>query len=151
VDARPKAGQDENHIVGHAASAQLTTGPNVVIRLLTADDPDQAARAKSLFEHETIRLAKTVILETEWVLRRLYGFGRGQVVAALTALVALLNGRCEDEAGVVAALEWTTRGLDFADALHLASARSATAITTFDADLVRRAGSAAAGIAVTAL
>src|SRR5262249_8375825 len=26
VDARPKAGQDENHIVGHAASAQLTTG-----------------------------------------------------------------------------------------------------------------------------
>jgi mRNA interferase HigB len=27
VDARPKAGQDENHIVGHAASAQLTTGP----------------------------------------------------------------------------------------------------------------------------
>ena len=27
MDARPKAGQDENHIVGHAASAQLTTGP----------------------------------------------------------------------------------------------------------------------------
>jgi predicted nucleic acid-binding protein len=71
-----------------------------------------------------------------------------QVAAALTALVALPNVRCEDEPAVVAALEWATHGLDFADALHLASARSANAFVTFDADLVRRAGSVAIGIAV---
>jgi predicted nucleic acid-binding protein len=66
-------------------------------------------------------------------------------------LVALPNVRCEDEAAVVAALEWSTSGLDFADALRLASARSANAFATFDADLVRRAASVATGIAVTAL
>jgi predicted nucleic acid-binding protein len=131
--------------------AETAVDTNVVIRLLTGDDPDQAARARALFENETVRLPKTVALESEWVLRRLYGFDRGGVAAALTALVALPNVRCEDEAAVVAALEWATSGLDFADALHLASARSATAFATFDADLVRRAGSVAAGIAVRAL
>jgi predicted nucleic acid-binding protein len=131
--------------------AEIAVDTNIVIRLLTGDDPRQAPRARTLFENSAVRLPKTVVLETEWVLRRLYGFGRDQVAAALTALVALPNVRCEDEAAIVAALEWAMSGLDFADALHLASARSANPFATFDADLVRRAGSVAAGVAVTAL
>ena len=123
----------------------------MVIRLLTGDDPAQAAKARALFEHEVIGLPKTVVLESEWVLRRLYGFGRGEVAAALTALVSLPNVRCEDEAAVVTALEWATGGLDFADALHLASAGSANAFATFDADLVKRAATIATGIAVMAI
>jgi predicted nucleic-acid-binding protein len=129
----------------------IAVDTNVVVRLLTGDDQDQAARAKALFEAETIWLPKTVMLETEWVLRRLYALGRGQVVEALTALAALPNVRCEDEAAIVEALRWATEGLDFADALHLASAGSAEGFATFDADLVKRAKSAATGIAVTAL
>jgi predicted nucleic acid-binding protein len=67
-----------------------------------------------LFENDAICLLKTVVLETEWILRKLCGF-------------------------------------DFADALHLASARSPNVFTTFDADLVRRAVPVAIGIAVRAL
>jgi predicted nucleic acid-binding protein len=131
--------------------AVIAVDTNVVIRLLTGDDPGQAARARTLFENEAVRLPKTVVLETEWVLRRLYGFAQDQVAAALTALVALPNVRCEDEAAVVAALEWAKNGLDFADALHLASARSANTFATFDAELASRAAAIATGITVTAL
>lgn len=131
--------------------AAIAVDTNVVVRLLTEDDPNQAAKAKALFANETVRLPKTVLLESEWVLRRLYGFARGEVAEALTALAALPNVRCEDEASVVAALEWAADGLDFADALHLASAQPASAFATFDSDLVKRACAVATGVPVTAL
>jgi predicted nucleic acid-binding protein len=129
----------------------IAVDTNVVIRLLTGDDPDQAMRAKRSFEAETIWLPKTVMLEAEWVLRRLHGLARGRVVEALTALAALPNVRCDDEAAIIEALRCATRGMDFADALHLASARSAKGFATFDTDLVRRARSAPTGIAVLAI
>jgi predicted nucleic-acid-binding protein len=47
---------------------------NILVRLLTGDDPKQAAAARSLFASEQIWIAKTVLLETGWVLRSLYGF-----------------------------------------------------------------------------
>ena len=71
----------------------IAVDTNVVIRLLTGDDQDQATRARELFETETIWLPKTVILEAEWVLRRLYGLAKGRVAEALTALAALPNVR----------------------------------------------------------
>jgi predicted nucleic-acid-binding protein len=44
---------------------------DIVVRLLTADDPRQTDRTRRLFEAETIFLAKTVLLATRWVLRRM--------------------------------------------------------------------------------
>jgi predicted nucleic-acid-binding protein len=131
--------------------AATAVDTNVVIRLLTGDNPGQAAKARSLFENGAIWLAKTVVLESHWVLRRLYGFERSRVAETLLRLVALPNVRCEDEAAVVTALEWATERLDFADALHLASAGPASTFATFNADLVNRAGTIAKGVIAKAL
>jgi predicted nucleic-acid-binding protein len=112
---------------------------NVVVRLLIEDDPAQAKRARYLFERETILVPTTVLLEAEWVLRRLYGLDVIRIIDALTALIALPNVRCEHFGTVAAALDWTRAGLDFADALHLAGGRAADHFVTFDAKLVKRA------------
>ena len=56
---------------------------NVLVRLLTGDEPAQTARARAIFERETVLLAKTVILESEWVLRRRYRFGSARIADAL--------------------------------------------------------------------
>ncbi|HQR53033.1 MAG TPA: type II toxin-antitoxin system VapC family toxin [Burkholderiales bacterium] len=117
----------------------VSVDTNVVIRLLTEDDPAQAKRARSLFERETILVPTTVLLEAEWVLRRLYGLDVIRIVNAFTALIALPNVRCEHYGTVVAALDWTRAGLDFADALHLAGGRAAEHFVTFDSKLVKRA------------
>ena len=129
----------------------IAVDTNVVVCLLTGDDHRQAVRAKRLFEAEEIWLPKTVMLESEWVLRRLYRRDRGQVVEALIALAALPNVTCEDEAAVNDALDWALGGLDFADALHLASAGSSRGFATFDGKLAKRSKSVSAKIVVTKL
>ena len=117
----------------------LAVDTNVVVRFLTGDDPSQAARARTIFQRETVLLAKTVLLETEWVLRSLYRFEAVRIIDALTSLIALQNVVCENLESVVNAIEWARAGLDFADALHLASARPAGRFATFDRKLIESA------------
>jgi hypothetical protein len=50
-------------------------------------------------------VSTTVLLETEWVLRSVYGFAAGQVAEALRAFVGLPRVALEDSALVAAALE----------------------------------------------
>jgi predicted nucleic-acid-binding protein len=112
---------------------------NVVVRLLTDDDLAQTARAKALFVSEEIFISKTVVLESEWVLRKLYQIERVAVLKALSGLTALPNVRCEDQPTLTDALAWAGQGMDFADALHLASSRGAGAFATFDRQMIKRA------------
>jgi predicted nucleic-acid-binding protein len=110
---------------------------NVLVRFLTHDDAKQAARATAVFHSAEVSVAKTVLLETEWVLRSFYGFTPEQIRAALLSLVRLRSVTLEDAA--LQAIEWSGRGLDFRDALHLASRRHGEAFVSFDQRLVKRA------------
>ncbi len=86
---------------------------------------------------------KTVLLETEWVLRRAYDFSRAEVARAFDALAEAAEVDLEDAGEVGLALAWFRAGLDFADALHIASRGEAAEFLTFDKRLVsaaRRAG-----------
>ena len=112
---------------------------NVLVRLLTGDEPAQTTHARAIFERETVLLAKTVILETEWVLRRLYRFGSARIADTFLALIALPDLVCEDMGAMADAIQWMRGGMDFADALHLASARPAGRFATFDDKLAQRA------------
>jgi len=112
---------------------------NVLVRLLTGDEPAQTARARAIFEREAVLLAKTVILESEWVLRRLYHFDSDRIAEAFVALIGLPDLVCEDAGAVADAIRWMRDGMDFADALHLASARPAGRFATFDEKLAKRA------------
>lgn len=113
---------------------------NVVVRLLTNDDPAQAARAADLLARERVLVPKTVLLETEWVLRYSYQLPPSVVLAAFRKLLGLPQVAAEDATAIARALELYEGGMDFADALHLASARDATAFATFDTRLAKRAG-----------
>ncbi|MGH7843133.1 MAG: type II toxin-antitoxin system VapC family toxin [Candidatus Binataceae bacterium] len=117
----------------------LAVDTNIVVRLLTADDPRQTAQVQRIFARESVLIPKTVMLEAEWVLRRAYRFGSGQIGAAFTRLIGLPNVECEDAPAVEDAIQWMRGGLDFADALHLASARPAGRLATFDRKLIARA------------
>jgi predicted nucleic acid-binding protein len=117
----------------------LAVDTNVLVRLLTGDEPEQTARARAIFERETVLLAKTVILESEWVLRRLYHLDSDRIGEAFVALLGLPDLVCEDAGAVADAIRWMRDGMDFADALHLASARPAGRFATFDDKLAKRA------------
>jgi predicted nucleic acid-binding protein len=115
---------------------------NVLVRLLTGDDPEHLAAARSLLENERIWIAKTVLLETAWVLRSLYGFEEGEIARALIKLLGLARVQSEDSPVVAFALSLTTEGLEFADALHLALRPDGVSLASFDQSFVKRAARA---------
>jgi predicted nucleic acid-binding protein len=110
----------------------LAVDTNVIVRYLTADHPEQFAKASALIQGEDVYVCSTVLLETEWVLRRGYRFSRDRISAALTAFAGLPRVTLEDAALAAKALEWMRSGLDFADALHLAKAAGCEAFVSFD-------------------
>jgi len=117
---------------------------NVLVRLLTGDDPTQAAAARSLFAAGPIWIAKTVLLETSWVLRSLYGFQASAIRDAFIKLLGLTNVHSEDEASVATALALTVHGIELADALHLTSRPAGAVFVSFDRSFVRSAKRAGA-------
>jgi predicted nucleic acid-binding protein len=110
---------------------------NVIVRYLTGDHPQQSAHARAVIDAGDVFVSKTVLLETEWVLRSVYGYGRARVAERLRAFAGLPGIMLEDPALAIQALGWLEQGLDFADALHLASARGCDALITFDGDFTR--------------
>ncbi len=110
----------------------LAIDTNVIVRYLTGDHPHQAAQAQALIDGEDVYVCITVLLETEWVLRSAYGFARARLAEALRAFAGLPRVTLEDAALATKALDWMGRGLDFADALHLAAAQGCEAFVSFD-------------------
>lgn len=118
----------------------IAVDTNVIVRIVTHDDPDQARRAVALFERERIFITKTVLLEVEWVLRFSYRLPRAVIVSTLRKVVGLGTVEVEDPNEVSMALDWHEQGLDFADALHLAGSGKARRFATFDQKMANRAG-----------
>jgi predicted nucleic-acid-binding protein len=110
----------------------LAVDANIIVRYLTRDDAEQFARASSLIRDEDVYVCTTVLLETEWVLRRGYRFSRERINAALAAFAGLPQVTLEDPALAAKALDWMRRRIDFADALHLAKAQGCEAFISFD-------------------
>ena len=111
---------------------------NVLVRIVTEDDPQQAAAARKLVEQaDVLWLSKTVLLETERVLRHGYHLSRDVILATFRKLVGYRGLRVEEPDAVRRALGGYAAGLDFADALHLASSCMADRFATFDRRLAR--------------
>jgi predicted nucleic-acid-binding protein len=111
----------------------------VVVRFLVNDDHEQARRARALIEAEDLLVQTSVLLEAEWVLRTTYRFPRQLLFEALRAFLALPRIVAQDRQSADAALDWAERGMDFADALHLAGAAGCDAFASFDRALQRTA------------
>jgi predicted nucleic-acid-binding protein len=117
---------------------------NVVVRLLTGDDPEQAAAARFVFAGDFIWIGRTVLLETVWVLESVYGFEDTAIREAFTRLMGLANVHTEDKLSVTTALNLSAQGLDFADAIHLTARPHNAEFVSFDRAFVRRAKRAGA-------
>jgi predicted nucleic-acid-binding protein len=93
----------------------------------------QAEATRSIIEGGAqLSVAKTVVLELEWVLLGLYGHPREDVAQFIDRLLSLGHAVVEDRAAVEGAPGNPKRGLGFADALHHASSRGREALPTLD-------------------
>ena len=108
---------------------------NVIVRFLTGDDPVQFVRARDALAAGPSFVSTCVCLEAEWVLRSAFGYNRETVASSLTRLAGMRGVQLERPAVLHQAIEWLREGMDFADALHLASADGCEAMLSFDIKL----------------
>lgn len=112
---------------------------NVIVRILTNDDPLQAAAARALVDGEKVAVATSVFLETEWVLRSTYRLGAIAVRGALRKFIGHRHVVLLEEAVVLRGLDLADQGLELADALHVAATGECSAFVTFDTAMIRTA------------
>jgi len=116
----------------------ISVDTNILVRILTKDDALQLRKALLLFENNDIFITDTVILETEWVLRYAYEFSSLDINQSLARLLGLPQVHISHPRQMADALDWHKHGLDFADALHLASSSAQDAFVTFDRPLITK-------------
>lgn len=116
---------------------RIAIDTNILVRFLTHDDEAQYQEAYELFQHPHLYVATTVFLETEWVLRYSYKYDATEIIRAFRMVLGLPNIEAEDVGRLASALTWHQSGMDFADALHLASSQECSIFYTFDREFVK--------------
>jgi predicted nucleic-acid-binding protein len=112
---------------------------NIVVRLLSGDDPVQSKKAQEIFSREEkIFLADTVLLEAEWVLRHAYRFQPIKIHRFFRYLFGLPNLVLSYPDRMEKVLDRYADGMDFADALHLISCDGCEGFFTFDRKFARK-------------
>ncbi len=111
---------------------------NLLVRIAVNDDQQQAETAEHLLESHQVFIPRTVLLETEWVLRSIYKKSRIEILEFFSKALITTNLVLENPLEVKSAIEWYRLGADFADAMHL-SMCGESKIHTFDADFCKAA------------
>ena len=122
---------------------------NVLARFFIDDADDAQAvrqrRAAVAVMSERSFVSVTVLLEFEWVMRGFYALSTKDTARVLRALASIEHVTLEDRDAVLGALDAFEKGLDLADALHLARSSRASGFATFDRRLAKRAKGLALG------
>ena len=125
----------------------ISLDTNVLVRLLTNDDPAQAQQARIALDQariaqERIWISVVVACELVWVLQRLYAYDRKHIVSALSAMLKFPSLDLEHPAAMKKAVNELARSpADFADILLgiLSAEQGATFVLTFDKKAARLA------------
>ncbi|HEB63222.1 MAG TPA: type II toxin-antitoxin system VapC family toxin [Gammaproteobacteria bacterium] len=111
---------------------------NLLVRIAVNDDHRQAEIAEQLLDSNEVFISRTVLLETEWVLRSIYKKSCGDIATFFENALMTKNLVIENFLEVGHALEWYKLGADFADAIHLCICGE-NILHTFDAGFCKAA------------
>jgi predicted nucleic-acid-binding protein len=111
---------------------------NMLVRATVADNPEQVAIVRQLIAGDTVFISRSVLLETEWVLRARYKKAPPELLLFFRALLDTDDIVVEAAEEVHHALDWYAQGADFADAMHLSACGTAV-MHTFDREFCKAA------------
>ena len=117
---------------------------NILIRLLTQDDPKLTAKAEAYSTaHAPLWISVSVLVETFYVLSRLYGWDKPALLALLQSMSHSRPFVFQDQPAVVNATSlWATTQAGFVDCLNtaLAGAHDRGPLATFDQEAAKLPG-----------
>jgi predicted nucleic-acid-binding protein len=131
----------------------IAVDTNILVRYSVKDDHKQTVTATEFLKNNTCRILKTVLLELAWVLSSQAGYNltRNVVAERLRHVCGLPTITVEAANEAAQAIIWYEQGMDFADALHLASSSSCSGFATMDRKMTAKASGLATGYNVIAL
>ena len=116
----------------------IAVDTNVLARFYCDDPADREAvrqrpvARRVLIESPSVFVPASVVLELEWVMRGFYGLPAEGLCSAMEHLLGMPHVVVERWEAIKDAVDLHRQGLDFADALHWASARHGERFVTFD-------------------
>ena len=119
---------------------------SVFIRFFTKDDPDKAASVRTLLERIEAGALKPytsniVILEIVFVLSRLYGFARTEVMRAIQTILDLRNLTLVEKTNTPGAFSlWRTGAIKYGDCLIASKVPHGVSLVTYDSDFGKFSG-----------
>lgn len=128
----------------------IAVDTNVLVRYAVKDDLKQTITATEFLKKNPCFILKTVVLELAWVLSSSAGYNlsRSVVTERLRHICGLPTITVEDAGAVAQAVAWYEHGMDFADALHLASSTPCSGFATMDRRMTSKASKLAVGYKV---
>jgi predicted nucleic-acid-binding protein len=119
----------------------IAVDANILVRYAVKDDKRQTALATNFIADNECHVLKSVILELAWVLSSSSGYNltREVVTERLRHIMGLPTIDTEDAVQIAQAINWYENGMDFADALHLASSCEVKGFATLDGKMSRKA------------
>lgn len=131
----------------------IAVDTNVLARYAVKDDHIQTVAATEFLKNNTCCILKTVLLELAWVLSSQAGYNlpRTVVTERLRHICGLPTITVAEAAEAAQAITWYEQGMDFADALHLASSSSCSGFATMDKRMTTKAAKVAGGYKVIQL
>jgi predicted nucleic-acid-binding protein len=117
---------------------------NVLVRLVTKDDPAQYQKAQTFVEkHRPVLVTQLSLLELVWVLMSRYRLGKERTCQVVQALLETAELNIQAPTIVEAALKtWKKSRADFADCFILETVKAAaeSPLATFDTTLGKLEG-----------
>ncbi len=132
---------DQSHRTNTVQTLTAFLDTNVLIRHLTGDPPDMAARATALLASgKDLLLADLILAECVYVLESFYGVARPRVATLMRSAIALPSIKVVDSGLLLRALEvYETDRVDFAEAYLVSQAEGSGVgeIVSFDRSIDR--------------
>ena len=105
---------------------------NVLLRYFSDDDPIQSPLARQVLAQGGLFVARTVVLEFEWVMRGFYRADPEDFCRAVEHLLGMPHVTVERWEALQDAVQLHRQGLDFSDALHWTCSATCERLVTFD-------------------
>ncbi len=112
---------------------------NIVLRYLLKDDPALSPRALEIIAANDCFVTRAALTEVVCTLESYYRSSRADIGRALDALLSLQRVSIEGRAVTERAVSWYKGGMDFGDAMIVASSHGSARVETFDRDFARLA------------
>ncbi len=115
----------------------ISLDSSVLLRYVTKDHARLSPVALAILTNNACFISKAALMEMVFTLESVYRKNRDEIVTALRTLFGLTTVTIEAQSVTAHAITWYAQGMDFGDAMILASSGGADKVASFDRDFQR--------------